>query len=386
MQFPALLLALCALVTPARAAESVALPPSFTAVQRVLFLGDSITYGGAYVDYIETVIHRRAPGWRGEIIDLGLSSETVSGLSESGHAGGKFPRPDLHERLARALAQTKPDLVLACYGMNDGIYFPLAESRFAAFRDGMDRLHAAVIATGAKLILLTPPVFDPLPIAAKILPAGLDAYPTPFAGYDEVLARYSAWLLDQRQRGWDVIDLHGPMTAALAARRQTDPKFTFSKDGIHPDAVGHAVMARAVLAAWNLRPDDDDLLHQLATQPDGALLKLIRERRKLRMHAWLTATGHKRPGVTPGLPLAEAEVRAADLTEKIRALQKRAPGAHFTGEKSVGTKNTDFTPSFTVSGPPAAFSEAARAAIQSGSVRNAANDFAAASRSLCARK
>ena len=321
MRFPALLLALGALVTPALTADSVALPPSFTAAQRVLFLGDSITYGGTYVDYIETVIHRRAPGWRGEIIDLGLSSETVSGLSEAGHAGGKFPRPDLHERLARVLAQTKPDLVLACYGMNDGIYFPFAESRFAAFRDGMDRLHAAVVATGAKLIHLTPPVFDPLPIAAKTLPAGLDAYPTPFVGYDDVLARYSAWLLDQRARGWSVIDIHGPMTAALAQLRQANPKFTFAKDGVHPDALGHAVMARAILDAWNSRPDEDELLAQLATDPDGPLLTLIRERRKLRMHAWLTATGHRRPGVTPGLPLAEAEVRAAALTEKIRALK-----------------------------------------------------------------
>ena len=328
MRSPVLLLALCALgflcscsvVTPA-ATPTPARPPSFATAQRVLILGDSITYGGNYVDFIETVIQTRAPEWRGEIISVGLSSETVSGLSEAGHAGGKFPRPDLHERLARVLAQTKPDLVLACYGMNDGIYFPFAESRFAAFRQGMERLHTAVVATGARIIHLTPPVFDPLPIAAKVLPAGLDAYPAPFAGYDDVLARYSAWLLDQRPRGWDVIGLHGPMTAAIAARRQTDPKFTFSKDGIHPDALGHAVMARAVLGAWQLRPDDGDLLNQLATHPDGALLKLIRERRKLRANAWLTATGHKRPGVPAGLPLAEAEAQAAALTAKIRALK-----------------------------------------------------------------
>ena len=328
MRSPVLLLALCALgflsscsgVTPTEA-PAPARPPSFATAQRILILGDSITYGGNYVDFIETVIQTRAPEWHGEIISVGLSSETVSGLSEAGHAGGKFPRPDLHERLARVLAQTKPDLVLACYGMNDGIYFPFAESRFAAFRQGMERLHAAVVATGARIIHLTPPVFDPLPIAAKVLPAGLDAYPAPFGGYDDVLARYSAWLLDQSRRGWDVVDLHGPMTAAIAARRQTDPKFTFSKDGVHPDVLGHAVMARAVLEAWQLRPDEGDLLNELATRPDGALLKLIRERRKLRANAWLTATGHKRPGVPAGLPLAEAEAQAAALTAKIRALK-----------------------------------------------------------------
>ena len=302
-----------------RAADPVALPPALAAAQRVVILGDSITYGGAYVDFIEAVIHTRVPTWRGEIIDVGLSSETVSGLSETGHAGGKFPRPDLHERLARVLAQTKPDVVVACYGMNDGIYFPLSEERFARFRDGMNRLHDAVVAAHATLIHLTPPVFDPRPIAAKVLPAGLDAYPTPYAGYNDVLAQYAAWLVAQRARGWDVIDVHTAMANTLAQLRTRDPAFTFSKDGVHPDALGHAVIARTILHAWGLRPDDDELLGHLATHPDGELLTLIRERRKLRMNAWLTATGHLRPGVAAGLPLAEAEIRAAALTEKIRA-------------------------------------------------------------------
>ena len=58
-----------------------------------------------------------------------------------------------------------------------------------------------------------------LVIVGGVLPAGLDAYPAPFAGYNDVLARYSAWLLAQRAAGWTVIDVHGAMTAALAQRR-----------------------------------------------------------------------------------------------------------------------------------------------------------------------
>src|SRR5436190_1320230 len=57
---------------------------------------------------------------------------------------GVFPRPDLHERLIRAIEKTKPDLVFACYGMNDGIYFPLSDERFAAFKGGMQKLHQHV--------------------------------------------------------------------------------------------------------------------------------------------------------------------------------------------------------------------------------------------------
>jgi hypothetical protein len=80
--------------------------------QRILFLGDSITQGGGYIEIIEAALIAQHPDSDKIIIPLGLSSETVSGLSEEGHAGGKFPRPDLHERLDRALEKAKPQLVL----------------------------------------------------------------------------------------------------------------------------------------------------------------------------------------------------------------------------------------------------------------------------------
>src|SRR5688572_5783534 len=63
---------------------------------RVLFLGDSITHSGQYVEFIEAYFITRFPDRKLEILNLGLPSETVSGLSEPGHAGGQFPRPDLH--------------------------------------------------------------------------------------------------------------------------------------------------------------------------------------------------------------------------------------------------------------------------------------------------
>src|SRR5688500_17490958 len=106
-------------------------------IKRIVILGDSITYSGQYVDDLELYLFCKYPARKFEVINVGLPSETVSGLSEDGHADGKFPRPGLHERLDRVLAKTKPELVFACYGMNDGIYLPLDERRFAAYRDGM---------------------------------------------------------------------------------------------------------------------------------------------------------------------------------------------------------------------------------------------------------
>ena len=85
-------------------------PPLPDNAKRILFLGNSITYSGQYVSYIEAYLTLRYPEKQLEFINVGLPSETVSGLSEPDHAGGAFPRPDLHERLARVLANIKPDL------------------------------------------------------------------------------------------------------------------------------------------------------------------------------------------------------------------------------------------------------------------------------------
>jgi lysophospholipase L1-like esterase len=293
----------------AAATPSVATLPA--PVRRVVFLGDSITYGGFYVAAIETYFLTRHPAAEVEFINVGLSSETVSGLSEDGHAGGAFPRPDLHERLARVLAQTKPDLVFACYGMNDGIYLPFAGERFAAFQSGLRRLRDAVLATGATLVHVTPPVY----VDVK------GAHPA----YAAVLDRYSDWLVEQRASGWSVADLHRPMARDLAAQRARDPAFTFARDGVHPGEEGHWIMAREILRHLGARdlPDDAGIAALLASHPAGAaLLQLVRTRSELMRDAWLTAIGHTRPKVKPGLPLPAARERAAELGAQIKALQQ----------------------------------------------------------------
>ena len=119
---------------------SAADKPLLDGVKRVVFLGDSITYAGGYVDILEAAFRVEHPGRAVEFINIGLPSETVSGLSEPGHAGGAFPRPTVHERLDRILAKAKPDLIVACYGMNCGMYYPLSDERFAKYCEGMELL------------------------------------------------------------------------------------------------------------------------------------------------------------------------------------------------------------------------------------------------------
>ena len=290
------------------AAESA--PPSVSPLavvqdaNRIVILGDSITHDGRWVAMLASWMESR--GMTAEVIDVALPSETVSGLSEDGHAGGQFPRPDLAERLDRVLRVARPDLVIACYGMNCGIYQPLDDIRFAKFKAGMEHLHATVEQTGARILHLTPPIYDKRPDQPG--PAG-------DADYDSVLEAYSTWLLSQRADGWLVIDVHGPMKAMLASARAKNPLAVFAPDTVHPNDDGHWAMARGVLAGLG-----DSTAAEAATPAAfAALLPKVTARLHLLRDAYLAAAGHLRPGMPAGLPIDEAKAKAQAITESIRS-------------------------------------------------------------------
>jgi hypothetical protein len=132
--------------------------------------------------------------------------------------------------------------------MNDGIYYPLAEERFAKYREGIQNLVDKARAARSRIILLTPPPFDAVPVKGQTLPAGLAEYRQPFEGYDEVLGRYSKWLLQQRKHGWQVIDIHTPINKYLSFQRKTNPDFRLAGDGVHINLLGHWLIAEQILA------------------------------------------------------------------------------------------------------------------------------------------
>jgi lysophospholipase L1-like esterase len=68
-------------------------------------------------------------------------------------------------------------------------------------------------------------------------------YRTPYAYYDLVLARYAKWLLTLggRKDVW-VVDVRGAMLPKV--------KEAHGGDAIHPNGLGHAIMAEAFLKEW----------------------------------------------------------------------------------------------------------------------------------------
>ena len=264
--------------------------------KKIVFLGDSITQAGGYVAFTDFYLQKLHPKADFDITGLGLASETLSELSEDGHAGGKFPRPCLFERLGRLLEKAKPEIVFACYGMNDGIYMPLDKERFAAFQKGVMKLIDQCQAAGVKRIfLVTPPIYDATPKADP-------------ADYEGVLAKYAEWETGLDVPDVTVIDLHTAMKSARA-----DRDTPFSKDKVHPGEDGHLMMAKAILDALGVKTPDDSL----AAIKADPVYKLVAEKRKLRSNAWMKHVGYTREKtVAPG-PLGEAEAEVAALQKRI---------------------------------------------------------------------
>ena len=274
------------------AATSLAGPltPKDLASGRIMFLGDSITNSGTYVSMVAYELLRQHSKLDFDIVSIGLSSETASCLSEPDHP---FPRPCVHERLDRALTAVKPHIVVACYGMNDGIYHPPSKERQKAYEDGMqlliDKCKAADV---AHVVLLTPGTFDNVPTAKKVRrepPSKGFSYKAPFTDYNDVLANFADWVMSVQQPGVHSIDIHRPMAKFVADKRQENPKYTLAGDGIHPQPVGHHVMAKAILAGFGITSDAE-----IAALTADPLYKQVDAYRRARSKGWLDYVGYTR--------------------------------------------------------------------------------------------
>lgn len=266
----------------------------------VLFLGDSITYSGGYIAEIETDLRLEFPKDSFTIINCGLPSETVSGLSEPNHAGGAFARPDLHERLARVLTKIRPDIVFACYGMNDGVFLPFDQARFQAYQEGLRFLHRTIQERGAVIIHLTPSPYEDLE----------GKYPF----YPDVVAQEASWLVAQREAGWEVIDVFHLMQARSIEEKKENVSFHLAEDGVHPGRLGHELIAREILKTLGI---DDGKREESFDLGRSELLNKVTERQELLRDSWLTSTRHTRPGLPVGLSLDEAEKKAQELEVEI---------------------------------------------------------------------
>jgi len=307
---------------PAAIAQQASIKPNLLAGKRVLWLGDSITQAGDYVTFVQYFLDKQYPSDSFDIVSIGLASETTSCLSEKEHP---FPRPCVQERLQRALTLVKPDVVVACYGMNDGIYHPQSSERMAAFEAGIHKLISVAKAAHASVVLLTPPPFDSMPLKNLAdIHAPDFGYKTPYAGYDHVLEDYAHWEMQLPKTDASVvINLHGPMDAYLKKQRETNPGFTFAvKDGIHPNAAGHLLMARLVLAGLGVSVSHEELDVELERVQADPLYALVKSQREARSAGWLKYVGYTRESRVKVDSIADVEHANTSMQAQIDQVRK----------------------------------------------------------------
>lgn len=288
---------------------------------RVVFLGDSNTYAGVWIEWFDAWQRKAHPDWKLDVLNLGLSSETTTGLSEPTHP---FPRPDVRERLGRVLERTKPNVIVFCYGMNDAIYHPFSEARFQVFQKCSLEAVRKIKAAGTKVIWLTPPPFDPKPLRAKgnLRPAGGDQYSWQFVSedYDATIAKYAKWVVEQKAEVDLMVDLHTPLAKELLKRRGLDSDFAFTSDGVHFTDQGHLFAAQLFIRALG---EEANLDYNADT------MKRVRQRLHVLRDAYLSEIGHLRPGVAVGKPLADAVAESIKIEAELRSDKKSKPVALF---------------------------------------------------------
>jgi lysophospholipase L1-like esterase len=283
---------------------------------RVVFLGDSISQGGTYISFIDAHILQQYPAKHIEFINLGLSSETASGNSEPDHP---FPRPCIHTRIDRALSESKPDWVVICYGMNDGIYYPFGEDRFSDYVEGMRSLIAKAEAVGAKVIVMTPPPFDARSRKGPLAPLGQEkySYKAPYESYNDVLGQYAGWVMSLDGSVARVINIYTPMQKYYDEQHAADPAYS-SGDGIHPRADGHWIMAETFLN--RVKAPNVEQPQYVGDSESSRLYSLVRARRQKLDAAWRNHVGHARSKPSPEGDFEKALELGRQQDREIRAL------------------------------------------------------------------
>ena len=190
--------------------------------ETIVFYGDSITEQNLYSAYLETFLLSRFPQKKLAVFNFGWSGDTATG-------GNK--------RFIRDVSGVKPSLVFVNFGMNDGGYKAFDEETYRIYMEGQQALADTIKTAGAREVLFTTSPVDDLPRGELSV-------------YNPTLARMANGILEfAGKRQLAAIDLFHPMLDVQRRAKEKDPAFTMIPDGVHPDPVGHLVMAYIAMRA-----------------------------------------------------------------------------------------------------------------------------------------
>jgi lysophospholipase L1-like esterase len=197
-----------------------------TAGQKVAFMGDSITQQGeaptGYVSLIAMALETN--GNKIVVIPAGVSGNTSK---------------DMLARLDKDVLSKKPDWMTLSCGVND-VWHGVNGVELEPYKQNITSIVDQATAAGIKVIILTATMISEEQAAPN----------------NQKLMAYNDFLRDlAAKRHFPLADLNADMQAALVQQKAMVPNFKgnlLTKDGVHPNGIGHEMMAAGVLKALGL--------------------------------------------------------------------------------------------------------------------------------------
>ena len=195
-----------------------------TAGQKVAFMGDSITAQGAgqggYVVLVAQALE--ANGKKIEVIPAGVSGNTSK---------------DMLARLDKDVLSKKPDWMTLSCGVND-VWHGANGVELEPYKTNITSIVDQATKAGIKVVILE---------ATMIQEDQSNALNQKLVAYNQFLHTLAT------ERHLPIADLNADMQAELAKEKAAMPNLKgnlLTKDGVHPNGIGHEMMAAGVLKAF----------------------------------------------------------------------------------------------------------------------------------------
>jgi len=211
--------------------------PFFDNKDRICFLGNSITHGGQYHEFVQLFYATRYPNTKVSFRNCGISGDVATGMLG---------------RLEEDVLSQKPTHVFLMAGMNDVIrtlYFKgkaseeVLKKRQEALENYFiktDLLVTKLVKNNITPVFLTPTIYDQYSKIEKENNMGCnDAL--------QICVQHIKGLAKKYQAA--IVDFNSPMKEIMQEGLKKDSLFTIiGADRVHPGTTGHFIMAYEILA------------------------------------------------------------------------------------------------------------------------------------------
>lgn len=205
---------------------------------RVAVLGDSITEQKNYSALIEDYLLACQPAAHLQVAQFGWGGETTWGFAP---------------RMGQDVLWYKPTVATVNYGMNDGGYQPVDAKRLDDYKRCTRDIIRQLKASGTRTIIIGGPGAVDTDSFRTFMAKGHDAA----VMYNQTLKTFGEAAEEvAKDEGVVFANLHNVMADAMEKYKKIHPDKSFvGGDGIHPDNLGHTVMAYAFLKAMGCDGD-----------------------------------------------------------------------------------------------------------------------------------